>query len=58
MHIFWIPLLIYLWSLLPQISSGDLFGVWIRALICLNGISLIIDATDVIRYIAGDRGAN
>jgi hypothetical protein len=32
-----------------------LFGIWVRALMMLNAVSLVIDAADVIRYVAGDR---
>jgi len=54
-HIFWVPLLYFLLIRVGQIPAGDFFGFWIRAVIILNGISLVIDAADVIRYIAGDR---
>ena len=54
-HIFWIPLVIFLLLRLGSIPADNAFGIWIRALILLNGISLIIDAKDVIQYIAGDR---
>jgi len=54
-HILWFPLLSILWTHLDQIPSGDLFGIWVRALMMLNAVSLVIDAADVIRYIAGDR---
>ncbi len=54
-HVFWIPLLFFLWTRLPQIPADNYFGIWIRALMLLNTVSLIIDSVDVIRYIAGDR---
>ncbi len=54
-HIFWIPLVVWLWSRLDQIPADDAFGVWARALIVLNTISLLIDVVDVVRYAAGDR---
>ena len=54
-HIFWVPLLLFLWSRLDQIPASDPFGVWIRILIVLNALSLLLDAIDVFRYIAGDR---
>ncbi len=38
-----------------DIPDNDAFGIWIRVLIVLNSVSLVIDAVDVIRYIAGDR---
>ena len=54
-HILWIPLLYFLWTRLGQIPADDFFGIWIRVLMALNAVSLVIDATDVIRYLAGDR---
>ena len=54
-HILWIPLLVFLLLRLSSIPADDTFGIWIRVLLILNGISLLIDARDVVRYIAGDR---
>ena len=54
-HIFWIPLLYFLWTRLDQIPADSAFGVWIRVLMTLNAVSLVIDAVDVTRYIASDR---
>ncbi len=54
-HILWIPMLFWLWTHLDQIPADDVFGVWIRALMILNAISLVIDAIDVTRYLAGER---
>ena len=55
-HIFWIPLLYFLWTHLDQIPPDDGFGVWVRALMVINATSLVIDAVDVFRYLAGERG--
>lgn len=54
-HIFWIPLLAFLWTRLDTISPAHFFGVWVRLLIFFNAVSLIIDAVDVIRYLRGER---
>ena len=54
-HILWIPMLAFLFTRLGDIPASDAFGIWIRALFVFNGISLVIDAVDVIRYIAGER---
>ena len=54
-HIFWIPLLYFLWTRLGHVPADDFFGVWLRALMTLNAASLVVDVVDVIRYIAGDR---
>ncbi len=54
-HILWFPLLYFLWTRLDQIPGDDLFAIWVRALMMLNAVSLVIDAADVSRYVAGDR---
>ena len=54
-HAPWIPLVIFLFSGLSAVPGDELFGIWIRVLLALNVISLVIDAVDVGRYIAGDR---
>ena len=54
-HILWVPMLAFLVARLGDIPDNDAFGIWIRAVIVLNSLSLVIDAIDVIRYIAGDR---
>ncbi len=54
-HIFWVPLLIFLATRLDQYPADAFFGIWLRALIFLNAVSLVIDTVDVIRYIRGDR---
>ncbi len=54
-HILWIPMLAWLWMRLDQIPGEDIFGIWVRILMILNGISLVLDAVDVSRYIGGDR---
>ena len=54
-HIFWIPLLFFLGTQLDQIPPDDGFGVWVRALMVINATSLVIDAVDVFRYLAGER---
>ncbi len=54
-HVFWIPMNIWLWTRLDQIPSDEGFGIWIRVLIAINTLSLLIDAVEVVRYLAGDR---
>ena len=55
-HVFWVPLLWFLWTRLAQTPSDSFFGVWLRILMTLNALSLVIDTADVIRYVRGDRG--
>lgn len=55
-HILWIPLLSVLWFRLGFHAPSDSFGIWLRILMTLNGVSLVLDGMDVVRYVAGDRG--
>ena len=54
-HVFWLPLIGWLWSRLDQIPPDGALGIWIRALILVNTVSLVIDVAEVIRYAKGDR---
>jgi len=54
-HILWLPLLYFLWVRLELYPTSDFFGLWMRAVMLVNAVSLIIDAIDVARYVAGDR---
>ena len=54
-HIAWIPLVLFLVTRLPDVPARDLYGLWLRALLVANSVSLVIDIIDVIRYAAGDR---
>jgi hypothetical protein len=55
MHIPWIPLVFYLIGQLNSYSFSQPMGLWIRGVIILNGISLVIDFVDVVRYMRGER---
>ena len=39
----------------PFIEVNNLFAYWLVAVIVLDGLSLIIDVTDVARYMKGER---
>ena len=54
-HFVWYPLLYYLWTRLPAHPADQPFGLYLRVLMVLNGISLVLDVADVLRYIYGDR---
>ncbi len=54
-HIFWVPMLFWLWNRLDQIPAQDAFGMWIRVLMTANLVSLLLDTVEVIRYIRGER---
>jgi len=55
MHWPWIVLLPYLWCRIDVVFASEPFGIWIRAVLVLNSLSLILDVIDVIKYAAGDR---
>ncbi len=54
-HVFWVPLIPWLWSRLDELPPSGPFGYWVAAVMILNSISLLVDAADVVRYIRGDR---
>lgn len=51
----WVPLLVWL---APRSAGAGLdgsFGIWLAAVVAVDGISLLIDAVDVVRYALGER---
>ena len=54
-HLPWVPLIFWLWSRLDQFPQDGIFRYWILSVIVIDTLSLIIDTTDVVRYISGDR---
>lgn len=54
-HIAWVPMVYWLWARLAAAPAGSFFRYWIVATIVLVSLSLVIDATDVIRYVKGER---
>ncbi len=57
-HIAWVPMVYWLWTRLDLASAGSLFRYWLLATIVLVSLSLLIDASDVIRYLRGEREPN
>jgi len=54
-HVLWIPLILWLSARVDFASASTGFEQWLLAVIALNGLSLIIDVADVIRYAKGER---
>ncbi len=54
-HFPWVLMIPWLWSRLGQLEVNNTFAYWLVAVIVLDGLSLIIDVTDVARYIKGER---
>lgn len=53
--VWWTPLIIYLFLRRKQFDLKTLAGKWIVVMLITNSLSLVVDYTDVARYIAGDR---
>ena len=54
-HIYWVPLIPWLWSRLDGFPPAGPFAMWLTSVMLLNSVSLIIDVGDVARYLNGDR---
>lgn len=54
--VFWTPLVIYLWKKRKAFPDHVWATRWLWAVMVVNSLSLLIDYTDVIRYVLGDRG--
>ena len=54
-HIFWIPLVIWLGTRIPESGLSTSFGVWLAFVLVANIVSLAIDILDVSLYLRGDR---
>jgi len=54
-HILWVPMVPWLWFQLGQSTPGTPFGYFLIAVMVVDTVSLIIDTTDVYRYLTGER---
>jgi hypothetical protein len=54
-HLFWVPLIFFLWPRLEQFPIDTFYGTWLRALVVLNSVSVVLDAVNVFLYCRGDR---
>jgi hypothetical protein len=54
-HLAWLPMVFWLWTRLDLAPTGSFFRYWLLATVVLVSLSLLIDATDVIRYLRGER---
>ncbi len=54
-HVFWLAMVPWLVTRLESIGLDGPLGYWLAAVIVIDGISLVIDAVDVFRYLRGDR---
>ncbi|MFQ5526074.1 MAG: hypothetical protein ACE5GX_07395 [Thermoanaerobaculia bacterium] len=51
----WGPLEIWLVLRLGEIGLDGLLGLWLATVVAVNGISLVIDIVDVVRFLGGER---
>jgi hypothetical protein len=54
-HVYWVPLIGFLWMRLDLFPADTTYGIWIRAVIILDAGSLLLDGANVFRYLRGDR---
>ena len=54
-HFVWLPMLIWLYTRLDSIKLVDGLYKWVLVLFFFDGISLIIDIIDLIRYFRGEK---
>jgi hypothetical protein len=54
-HTPWIFLVAFLVTRLDDVPANDFYGWWLRAVIVLDAISVVFDAANVLRYLAGER---
>jgi hypothetical protein len=52
--VFWTPAWVWILSRRRQIGTADLFGKYVHLYLGVAGLSLVIDAIDVVRYLVGD----
>ena len=55
-HAPWLFTVPWLWSRLGDVTPSGWFYYWLIAVIIQNGLSLVIDAVDVVRYLKGAGG--
>ena len=53
--IFWTPLLVYLFRIRNNLPQVGVFVAWVKLLFLTNVISLLVDYSDVVRYLLGER---
>lgn len=54
-HLFWIPMFAWMGLRVDAIAQSPELSTWLIVLFATNAVSLFIDATDIIRYVRGER---
>ena len=54
-HLMWIPMFAWMATRLEAIQADPQLASWIAVLFVTNMVSLVVDTTDVLRYLRGER---
>ena len=54
-HILWVPMFAWMAFRLDAIAAEAAMSQWLLVLLATNAVSLIIDSTDVFRFVNGER---
>jgi hypothetical protein len=54
-HILWLPMFAWMAFRLDAIAADPALGKWLAVLLATNAVSLVIDCSDVFRFIKGER---
>ncbi|MCB1148885.1 MAG: hypothetical protein KDK48_01865 [Chlamydiia bacterium] len=49
-HIFWVPLVYYLWRTLPDVIGSETYDLWLLSVLMINSIALVFDCIALIRF--------
>ena len=55
MHFPWLVMIALFLEAFEQTSSRSFFGIWVRSVILVNGVTLAFDIFNIFRYICGER---
>jgi hypothetical protein len=54
-HIMWVPMFVWFATRLDTIASDPGLANWLLLLLATNLVSMVVDATDAVRFIRGER---
>ena len=54
-HVFWIPMIVWFVANMPDRTADPVLHQWVVTLLIFNSICLVVDAVDLVRFIAGER---
>ena len=54
-HVMWVPMFAWMATRLPEIAATPGLANWLVLLAATNGICMVIDTIDAVRYVKGER---